>query len=127
MKVVCVEPDKAAYEMEMPNSLEALQKAVGGYIQAVYPWEDEAALICNEEGKLEGMTPNRALRDEEGEVYDIVHGTFLIVGLTEEDFGSLTDEQVKKYIEMYYTPELFLNFNGKYVVIPAIRRKKVKE
>ena len=119
MKVVCVEPDKAAYEMEMPNSLEALQKAVGGYIQAVYPWEDEAALICNEDGKIAKLPANRSLRYPNGDIYDIVCGTFLVVGLTEENFGSLTDEQVKTYIRRFRSPEVFLNFGGTYFAIPA--------
>ncbi len=40
---------------------ETLQAAVGGDIQAVYPYEDPVALICNEEGKLMGLPLNRAL------------------------------------------------------------------
>ena len=110
MRVVCVEPDKTAYELEMPSTLEAMQKAVGGYIEAVYPWEDEAAIICNEEGKIAKLPANRALLDSNGDMYDIVCGTFLVVGLTEEDFGSLTDKQVEHYIDLFRNPEVFLNF-----------------
>ena len=48
-------------------------------------------IICNEEGKLIGLEPNRVLRDEEGNTVDIIFGTFIVAGLTEDDFGSLTD------------------------------------
>ena len=120
MRVVCVEPDKQPYEMEMPNTLEALQKAVGGYIQAVYPWEDNAALICNEEAKLINLPPNRALRDPHGKLYDIICGTFLVVGLTAENFGSLTDEQAAAYIRRFRDPEAFLSIGNMHFVSTPI-------
>ena len=74
---------------------------VGGLIQAVYPFEDAVALICNDEGKLLGLPFNRPLYDEDGEMYDILVGTFLVVGLTEDDFGSLTDEMIEKYTDVF--------------------------
>ncbi len=44
------------------------------------------ALICNEEGKFLGLPLNRALRDDAGEVYDIIAGNFLITGLVRKIF-----------------------------------------
>lgn len=104
-KVVLVEPGKVAQITEMELSLDNMQKVVGGIIQAVYPWKDKAALVCNDEGKLLEMPPNRALEDEKGHVYDIVCGTFFICGLTEDDFGSLTDEQARLYLEKFRNPQ----------------------
>ena len=69
---------------------------VGGYIQAVYPFDDPVALICNEEGKLLGLPMNRTLRDARGVPYDIVCGTFFLAGIAEDDFASLTDRQIEK-------------------------------
>ena len=81
MRVVMVEVGRNACEMELEDSLASMQHAVGGLIQAVYePGGRNAALICNEEGKLLGLPLNRALRDEEGEIYDIIVGTFFICG-----------------------------------------------
>ena len=51
MKVLMVEPGKVPYAAEIGEGLEPLQAAVGGDIQAVYPYDDPVALICNEEGK----------------------------------------------------------------------------
>ena len=61
MKVLIVEPWKRPYAAEIPAGLESLQKMVGGLIQAVYPFEDRVAVICNDEGKINGMELNRAL------------------------------------------------------------------
>ena len=93
--VLVVEPEKVPYVKEIDPGLKSLQSEVDGWIEAVYPFEDPVAIICNEEGKMNGMPPNRALYDEDGQVYDIVAGQFLVVGLTEDNFGSLTDEQIK--------------------------------
>ena len=68
MKVLVVEPEKEPYVKEISSGLSSLQKEVGGFIEAVYPFEDPVAIICNEEGKLEGLPLNRALRDEDGHV-----------------------------------------------------------
>ncbi len=56
--------------------------------------------ICNDDGKLMGLPLNRALRDEDGQMYDAVAGTFLVVGLGEEDFASLTPELAQKYEQL---------------------------
>ena len=101
IRVLVVEPWKRPYTAEIPAGLKSLQKIVGGLIQAVYPFEDAVALICNDEGKLLGLPFNRPLYDENGEMYDILVGTFLVVGLTEDDFGSLTDEMIEKYTEVF--------------------------
>lgn len=59
MQIVMVEPGKAAYPMELGHSLKAMQQAVGGAIQILYPLEEPVALVCHEEGKLLGLPPNR--------------------------------------------------------------------
>ena len=77
MNVLMVEPGKAPYETQIGDDLQSMQALVGGYIQAVYPYEEPVALIANESGKLDGLPLNRALRDADGDVYDIVAGKFL--------------------------------------------------
>ena len=101
IRVLIVEPGKAPYAAEIPAGLESLQQKVGGLIQALYPFDDSIAVICNDEGKLLGLPWNRPLFDEDGNIYDILVGTFLVAGLTEDDFGSLSDEQIQKYTEVF--------------------------
>ena len=84
MKVLIVEPYKTPYLKDIEPGLASLQREVKGSIEAVYPFQDEACIICNEDGKLLKMDLNRALRDEDGDVYDIIAGTFLVAGLGEK-------------------------------------------
>ena len=118
ISVLVVEPEKKPYAKEISSGLSSLQHEVGGYIQAVYPYEEPVALICDEEAKLKGSELNRVLRDEDGQIYDVVAGTFLIVGLGEDDFTSLTPEHMKQFKEKFETPEMFMRINGKLVVLP---------
>lgn len=126
ISVLVVEPEKKPYMKEISSGLSSLQKEVGGYIQAVYPYEEPVAIICDEEGKLNGNKLNRALRDEDGEIYDIVAGTFLVVGLGEDNFSSLRPEHAKQFKEKFNTPEMFMRLNGKLIVMPLedVRAKK---
>ena len=101
IKVLIVEPWKAPLAAEISSDLETLQHLVGGLIQAIHPFEDPVALICNDEGKLMGLPWNRLLFDEDGNIYDIIVGTFLVVGLTEDDFGSLSDKMIEKYSKIF--------------------------
>ena len=109
MKILVIEPFQVPRVKEIEKTLEAMQKVVGDYFQVVYPFDDSIALICNEEGKKLGLTPNRALRDENGKVYDIVCGTFFLCSAPpdDDDFYSLSDEQIKYYTKLYRHPELF--------------------
>ncbi len=119
MKIIVVEPQKPAYTKEIEPGLELLQREVDGFVEALYPFADEVALICNEEGKLHNLPPNRFLYDEEtGEAYDIIAGTFLVVGLTEDGFGSLTEKQIETYLEMYSkVPDMKQEFVQRYMAL----------
>ena len=119
MMVLVVEPMKEPYVKEIDPGLHALQAEVGGDIGAAYPFRDPVALVCNDEGKLIGLDLNRGLRDENGELYDIMAGTFLVVGLGEEDFASLSPELAQKYMEHFRQPEQFINLGGQIIAIPV--------
>ena len=117
-----VEPERSPYEVELENSLGAMQRRVGGTIEAVYePGGRDAALICNDEGKLLGLPLNRALRDEEGEIYDVIAGTFFICGAPpdSESFASLADEQMDYWMGGFAKPEVFVRVNGKVICVPV--------
>ncbi len=113
MDVLIVEPEKSPRMANISGDLESLQKAVGGYIEAVYPYDDPVAIVCHEEGKLIGLPLNRKLED-----YDIIAGTFIVCGLGEEDFDSLTPELAEKYREKFADPEIFMKMGSRIVAIP---------
>ena len=97
---------------------------------AAYPFSDPVAIVYNDDGKLMGLPLNRALRDEHGEAYDVVAGTFLVVGLDEEDFASLTPELAQKYEKQFRQPEDFIRLGHRMMVIrvpdEAVRPEKNK-
>ena len=119
MTVLVGEPMKEPYVKEIDPGLHALQAEVGGDIGATYPFSDPVALVCNDEGKLIGLDLNRGLRDENGEIYDIMAGTFLVVGLGEEDFTSLSPELAQKYTEHFRQPEQFISLGGQIIAVPV--------
>ena len=118
LTVVKVEPQKPPEVVTIGKELEDLQAAVGGRIEVVYPYEDMVGLLMNEEGKLLGMQLNRSLRDEEGQIYDIIAGTFYVVGLSEDDFCSLTDQQIENYLSKYEQPYLYIQMGKGVAEIP---------
>ena len=118
IKVLIVEPEKEPYVKEIDSGLESLQHEVDGDIEAFYPTADEVAFICNEEGKIIGLPLNRAVRGDDGEMIDIIAGTFMIVGLGEGNFSSLDEKMIEKYSDKFKSPELFARVNGKIHVIP---------
>ena len=81
MKILVCEPGKHPYVKDIEHTLENLQKEVGGYIQALYPFEDNAAVVCNEEGLFLDLAWNRTV-----EKYGNVKGTFFVCGLSTEAF-----------------------------------------
>lgn len=106
MKIVYVEPNKSPIALDIENDLAVYQGLVEGFIEVVYPFTDNAVLVCNEEGKCIGLPFNRYLRYNNGEPYDALMGSFFIVGDDGlGDFCSLTDEQIDKYITMFETPD----------------------
>ena len=117
MTVLVVEPRKEPYLKEIDPGLHSLQAEVGGDIAATYPFSDPVGLVCNDEGKLIGLELNRGLRDGEGNLYDIMAGTFLVVGLGEENFTSLPPELAQKYTEHFKQPEQFINLNGQIIAL----------
>ena len=85
MRVVLVEPGKCARPVEIKEDLHTMQELVGGSIQALYPWDEPVALVCNVEGKQLGLPLNRRLED-----YDVIAGAFFICGIQGENFCGLT-------------------------------------
>lgn len=100
MKVLVVEPQKPCRVQEI-ESLADMQQLVGGDIEAVYPFQELVAVVCNADGKLLGLPMNRPLLDKDYLPYDIIRSTFFVAGLGQEDFISLTDEQIQRYKSLY--------------------------
>lgn len=122
MTILLVSPGQPPRKTTIDDTLAAMQRTVGGSIQAVYPFEEPVALICHEEGKLLRLPLNRALRSPDtGEIYDIIVGDFFLCAAPQdsERFESLTDDQLERYARIFRTPEMFLSApDGSIMVLP---------
>ena len=120
MKVLKIEPGKVPERIDVDNELASLQSIVGGYIEVLYPdARRPVGLICNEEGKNCNLELNRALY-KNGKPYDIIAGTFLVVGLSAEDFTDLREEDAAYFEKMFHTPEKFGRFAGRLIISKVV-------
>ena len=106
IRILVIEPERRPEVKEIDGSLKTMQSIVGGYIQAIYPFDDSVALVANDDGKLLNLPANRGLRDKNGQIYDILCGTFFLCGAPADSdhFTSLTPEQIERYQKRFHTP-----------------------
>ena len=103
MKILAIARYEEPVVQEISNSLEDMQKYVMGYIETV-TLSETAMLVCNEEGKLAGFTPNRILKI--GSSQDVIRGDFFICGWSGDEFCDISDDDVEKYTKMFSKPEI---------------------
>ena len=111
MNVLVVEPGYLPYEKEIKDSadhLEQMQAIVGGLIEPIYPYHEEVAIVCNEEGLINGLPFNRSVPGGYGGVF----GTFFICGLGDEDFCSLPPKLMERFKKEFKNSEILLGFDG---------------
>lgn len=87
IKVLIKEPGKTAEVREVRNELKAFQELVGGYIEPIQ-FDHHSVLLCNEEGKLQGLPVNFPLWN------DVIVGTAVIVGTDGDQFTDVSLETI---------------------------------
>lgn len=116
--VVMCEPNSLAKIVVLGTELSDLQKAVGGgFIESYYPFEEQVCIVCNDEGKINGMPLNRSVKSD-GKITEIIAGPFFICDCSTPNFGSLSKEQQNKYLNMFKYPELFFRAGNDIQAIP---------
>lgn len=120
MKVLIIEPRRHPRQADIPHTLDEMQRIVGGYIQAIYPFDDPVAIVCDDEGKIKGYELNRAVAGK-----DVIAGTFFICGLGAEDFTDLPDDLPDKYEKLFYHPEAFAMTPMGILVISADGKQEI--
>lgn len=120
--VIMVEPMKPPRMVTLNDNLESMQEAVGGWIEEYMPFTDEVALICNEEGKMNGMPLNRAIYGEDGRLLDVIAGPFFIAyaPIESENFLSLPEDLKQKYMQEFKQPQDFVMTGSGIKVIPMV-------
>ena len=118
IKVVMLEPGKLARTAEIDASLAGMQKVVGGLIEPFYPFDEQVCIVCNEESKINGMRPNRSVKNDDGVMVDFIFGPAFICDCRGENLDSLSDEQIDRYGKMFRYPEHLARVNGTLFGIP---------
>ena len=114
MNILIVEPGKRPYAKEISGDLASLQQTVGGYIQAIYPFDDPVALVCEEEALYHPEQKwNRPVPP-----YGVIKGTFIICGLGEESFTDLSQELIEKYTQHFEQAYDFVQIGSRLMPIP---------
>lgn len=119
IRVIVVQPGRHPKIRMIDNTLKSFQREVNGYIEMIRiaPGID---IICNEEGKLDGSLPNRGLTVD-GELAEVVHGTFLIIP-KDTDAGvyrSFEDGEANRWLKEFWQPETFAVFRNRLIAIPV--------
>lgn len=122
ISVLLVEPGKRPKIVKIEDALKAMQCIVGGDIEVYQPFDDEVAIVCNEEGKVKGLPLNRAIYSNRGELVDIISGAFFVcyAPVDSEKFLSLPKELAEKYEEYFKEPEWFSAEAGGVIVIKDV-------
>lgn len=124
LKVVLMEPGTEARIVEIGPDLYDAQRAVRGQIEVIEPFDDKVCLVCNEEGIIYDLPPNRVFHDAVFAEDTVILGNCFICGVQGENFVSLTDQQAERYLEMFRTPPEFeQKWNGTWEVKTSLDQK----
>ena len=107
IRVLMAAPGKEPDIVTLDNNLDALQKAVSidspsqGLIEII-TLDKKNCILCNEEGKLIGLEPNRRLG------YDILCGVFYICRQSKDgELRSLSEDRIRFWSHVFAEPEYF--------------------
>lgn len=97
IKVILIKQNSEPKLIKIENSLEEMQRIVGGFIEMVMPFEDDIAIVCNDMGKCMGLPFNRKIKN------DYIAGDFFLcyAPIDSEDFESVPDQLIQKYINKF--------------------------
>jgi hypothetical protein len=111
---------------EINNTLEDLQKIVGGYIEIPFLsqkfLEHEIDIIINEEGKfIEGMTPEIAVvKEETGTILDLIMGNCVFTSHDVEGETVELNEEQKKIVEKELEYTAVLKYKDKKHIVRVL-------
>ncbi len=114
VKVLVVEPRKVPYVLEIDPNPGALEAALGGTSEKVIYTDDPISILVNPEAKERGMELNRSLYGTDGKPFEVIAGTFLVVGLDKDGaITSLPENMIQKYSQRFQTIEVYAQVGNK--------------
>lgn len=102
MKIVLCPQGEPTRTVEICNELTEMQSVVGGLIEVV-PVVNRVVMVCNEEGKLLELKPNRhvAFRGE----LEAIRGDFFFCGVDGEEFTDIPPQYERALMTLFRDPE----------------------
>ena len=94
IQVIVKRPGVAPYVTNISNTLENLQRTVGGYIETVSFPEDGVVIVCDEEGRLKGKDYCCTVNG-----IDFV-GDIFICGIDRDEFGDIPEKHKKQLLQI---------------------------
>lgn len=97
MKILVVEPRYAPYETDV-STIKEVDDIVGGRLSVFYPFADKNVVVGYSLTAMANKTSksfNRCLHATEN--HACIYGTFIVLGMDELEFVSLTPDQVADY------------------------------
>ena len=123
-----VEPGKKPEKIELSGGTDEINDLIGGEINILRPFDEDVAILCSVGREAAAFPLNRALYGEDHKVDEVIRGTFLIVGISDDSFTALSEEQMGKYGKLFETPESFIRMGKNIMAIPLEETKpKVKD
>lgn len=116
LRIIVCRPMEKAEVIEIDDDLRSMQEVVGGMIEEYMPFYDEqdervqdVAIICDDAGKMKRSQMNRAIEDDEGNIMEIIAGTFFIcyASIESEKFLSLPKDLEERFRKKFELPEMF--------------------
>ena len=108
IRAVVVPARELARVEVIPDTVEALQKIVGGHFEMIM-LDKDTALICNEEGKLNSLEANAALYDVNDMLIDVIFGDFLLCRVKGEDLAGFSETEAVQVLEnMLLRPRILI-------------------
>ena len=99
MKVIRIKPRCSPELMDIPNTLEALQKEVGGFIETL-TFASDCCIVCNEEGMNQRLPVNLSFCG------NLFFGTILFVGVRGEDFCDVPEKLQERFADGCYVYQI---------------------
>ena len=107
IRILVTEPGKPPVARFVRNDMDVMNEIVGGNIREVDPFSVPAALLYNGKGDEQRLPRNFPLKNGNGEPYELIRGTFLVAGVRDGHYDSLTDTQIyilRELIRLYRFP-----------------------
>ena len=101
LKILVAEAGAPPRVREICGGLPAIQEIIGGEVEELCPFADSVSIMRGGRGDELRLPVNCLLKNGSGQPFDVIHGTFVVVGTDHGQYVSLTDRQILRYLDEF--------------------------